>query len=49
VFADKTLVELAKQHPTSLAEMRRVPGIGPAKIEKYGDAFLAVLFGEKSG
>jgi superfamily II DNA helicase RecQ len=43
VFADKTLVELAKQHPTSLAEMRRVPGIGPAKIEKYGDAFLEIL------
>ncbi|MBW3572574.1 MAG: RecQ family ATP-dependent DNA helicase [Gemmatimonadetes bacterium] len=43
VFADKTLVELAKRHPTTLAEMRRVPGIGPAKIEKYGEAFLAVL------
>jgi ATP-dependent DNA helicase RecQ len=43
VFADKTLVELARQHPTTLAEMRRVPGIGPAKIEKYGDAFLEVL------
>ena len=43
VFADKTLVELAKRHPTTLAEMRRVPGIGPAKIEKYGEAFLEVL------
>ena len=43
VFADRTLVELAKRHPTNLAEMRKVPGIGPAKIEKYGDAFLEVL------
>ncbi|HEY0018353.1 MAG TPA: RecQ family ATP-dependent DNA helicase [Longimicrobium sp.] len=43
VFADKTLVELAKRHPTSKDEMRRVPGIGPAKIEKYGDAFLELL------
>ncbi|HEX6369206.1 MAG TPA: RecQ family ATP-dependent DNA helicase [Longimicrobium sp.] len=43
VFADKTLVELARRHPTSKAEMRAVPGIGPAKIEKYGDAFLEVL------
>jgi ATP-dependent DNA helicase RecQ len=43
VFADKTLVELAKRHPTNLAEMRKVPGIGPAKIEKYGEAFLEVL------
>jgi superfamily II DNA helicase RecQ len=43
VFADKTLVELARRHPTSLADMRRVPGIGPAKMEKYGEAFLEVL------
>ena len=43
VFADKTLVELAKRHPKTRAEMRAVPGIGPAKIEKYGDAFLRVL------
>jgi ATP-dependent DNA helicase RecQ len=43
VFADKTLVEMARRHPTSLAEMRQVPGIGPAKIEKYGDAFLEIL------
>lgn len=43
VFADKTLVELAKRHPTSLADMRKVPGIGPAKIEKYGEAFLEIL------
>jgi ATP-dependent DNA helicase RecQ len=43
VFADKTLVELAKRHPTTLAEMRRVPGVGPAKMEKYGEAFLDVL------
>ena len=43
VFADKTLVELAKRHPKTKAEMRAVPGIGPAKMEKYGDAFLDVL------
>lgn len=43
VFADKTLVELARRHPTSKDEMRRVPGIGPAKMEKYADAFLEVL------
>ncbi|HEX6039952.1 ATP-dependent DNA helicase RecQ [Longimicrobium sp.] len=43
VFADKTLVELAKRHPTTPAQMRQVPGIGPAKMEKYGEAFLEVL------
>ena len=48
IFADRTLVELAKRHPTNKVEMRRVPGIGPAKIEKYGDAFLEALRGEGS-
>jgi ATP-dependent DNA helicase RecQ len=43
VFADKTLVELARRHPTTAAQMRQVPGIGPAKMEKYGEAFLEVL------
>jgi ATP-dependent DNA helicase RecQ len=43
VFADKTLVELAKRHPTTASQMRQVPGIGPAKMEKYGEAFLEVL------
>jgi len=43
VFADRTLVELARRHPATKAAMREVPGVGPAKIEKYGDAFLEVL------
>jgi ATP-dependent DNA helicase RecQ len=43
VFADKTLVEIARRNPSSRAELRGVPGVGPAKIEKYGDAFLDVL------
>ena len=45
VFADKTLVELARRHPKSKPEMRQVPGVGPAKMQKYGDAFLQVLRG----
>lgn len=43
VFADKTLVELARRNPANRADMRKVPGIGPAKMEKYGDAFLEAL------
>ena len=29
--------------PRSLAALRRVKGMGPAKLEKYGDEILAVL------
>ncbi|HEX8693168.1 MAG TPA: ATP-dependent DNA helicase RecQ [Longimicrobium sp.] len=43
IFADKTLVELAKRRPRSPAEMRQVSGVGAAKLEKYGEAFLAAL------
>ncbi|HEX5726376.1 MAG TPA: ATP-dependent DNA helicase RecQ [Longimicrobiaceae bacterium] len=43
VFNDRTLVELARERPTTEPELLRVPGVGPAKAEKYGAAFLEVL------
>ncbi|CAN5207067.1 hypothetical protein BH20GEM2_BH20GEM2_00160 [soil metagenome] len=43
VFADRTLQELARRRPTSDAELLSVPGVGPAKLEKYGAEFLRLL------
>jgi ATP-dependent DNA helicase RecQ len=43
VFPDKTLVELARRRPGTEAELLAVPGVGPAKLEKYGDAFMEEL------
>src|SRR3954447_1466012 len=43
VFVDKTLIALARAHPTTENDMLRVSGVGPAKLEKYGEAFLRVL------
>jgi ATP-dependent DNA helicase RecQ len=43
VFADRTLVELARSRPTTEGAMLDVPGVGPAKLEKYGEKFLEVL------
>ncbi len=43
VFADRTLLELARQRPMSLREMAAIHGIGAAKLERYGEAFLEVL------
>ncbi len=43
IFHDKTLVELAAVRPASRAEMANVPGVGEAKLERYGPAFLAVI------
>ena len=43
VFSDKVLLELAARRPGNGAEMLEVPGVGPAKLEKYGQAFLELL------
>ena len=43
IFHDKTLIELAAARPASRAEMADVPGIGEAKLDRYGPAFLAVI------
>jgi DNA helicase-2/ATP-dependent DNA helicase PcrA len=43
VFNDRTLAELAARTPQTLAELAAVPGIGPAKLERYGPELLAQL------
>lgn len=43
IFHDKTLIELAMARPASRAEMATVPGVGEAKLDRYGPAFLAVI------
>ena len=43
VASDRTLRELAQLKPTDRTTMQLVHGIGPAKAERYGDGFLAVI------
>jgi DNA helicase-2/ATP-dependent DNA helicase PcrA len=43
VFDDKTLVAIAEALPATLDDLARVKGVGPAKLEQYGDAVLEVL------
>jgi DNA helicase II / ATP-dependent DNA helicase PcrA len=43
VFHNATLAEIAGRRPRDLAELGSVPGVGPAKLERYGDEVLAVL------
>jgi superfamily II DNA helicase RecQ len=45
VFNDATLRELADVRPSSAAELAGITGIGPAKLERYGDDVLAVVAG----
>jgi ATP-dependent DNA helicase RecQ len=43
VLHDATLTELAARRPGSAAELAAVKGLGPTKIERYGDELLDVL------
>ena len=43
VFNDRTLAELVARTPRTLAELAAVPGIGPAKLERYGSELLEQL------
>ncbi len=43
VFHDATLKEMVAAKPRSLAELARVPGVGEAKLEKYGAEMLSAL------
>jgi DNA helicase-2/ATP-dependent DNA helicase PcrA len=43
VFHNTTLEEIAGRRPRSLAELEAVPGVGPAKLERYGEDVLAAL------
>jgi DNA helicase-2/ATP-dependent DNA helicase PcrA len=45
VAHDSTLAAIAAARPTSLSALRRVKGMGPAKLEKYGDGILTALGG----
>ena len=43
IFHDSTLREIAARKPKNLNELRTVEGIGAVKLERYGEAMLAVL------
>jgi ATP-dependent DNA helicase RecQ len=43
VFHDTTLRAMATDRPRSLSDMRHLPGMGEAKLKRYGEAFLLVL------
>jgi DNA helicase II / ATP-dependent DNA helicase PcrA len=43
VFDDRTLEEIVRRAPASASELAAVPGIGPARLERYGAEVLAVL------
>jgi ATP-dependent DNA helicase RecQ len=43
VFHDATLREMAARRPLTLNQFAELPGVGRAKLERYGDQFIAAM------
>ncbi|NTU71865.1 MAG: DNA helicase RecQ [Coriobacteriia bacterium] len=43
VFADAALADMARRRPVNREEFLAVSGVGAAKLERYGDTFLAEI------
>ncbi|NNU49685.1 DNA helicase RecQ [Rhizobium sp. WYCCWR 11279] len=43
VFPDTTLIAFATEKPRSRKELLAISGVGQAKLERYGDAFLEII------
>jgi ATP-dependent DNA helicase RecQ len=49
IFHDATLREMVAQRPADREALLRVHGVGQAKVERYGDRFLAVMRAAEAG
>jgi DNA helicase-2/ATP-dependent DNA helicase PcrA len=45
VAPDSLLVEIAEQQPTSIPALRRVKGMGPSRLARYGEEMLEIVKG----
>jgi DNA helicase-2/ATP-dependent DNA helicase PcrA len=48
IFTDATLQLIAEHRPTDETGLRKISGVGPSKLAKYGDEVLALLGSEVS-
>lgn len=45
IFHDATLLAIADAVPRTLDELARIPGVGAAKLERYGRTVLEAVSG----
>jgi ribonuclease D len=43
IFGNQVLMDVAHHRPTTEEEMKRIKGMGPEKIGKYGDAIIEIV------
>jgi ATP-dependent DNA helicase RecQ len=48
VFPDKTLDAIVEARPRTAAELLELPGMGPARIEKFSSAILEIVSRQSS-
>jgi DNA helicase-2/ATP-dependent DNA helicase PcrA len=48
VFTDATLIAIAEQLPTDIDALGAIPGVGPAKLESYGQELLTMVSEKQS-
>ena len=49
IASDRTLRDIAQLRPDSLGTLELAHGIGPSKVERYGEQILAVVRETASG
>jgi DNA helicase-2/ATP-dependent DNA helicase PcrA len=43
VFPDRTIEEILRLQPSTLAELAQIPGLGPTRLQRFGDDLLVVV------
>ena len=43
VFSNETLLQIAANRPTTLAELEKIPAVGRWKAKTYGDSLFRLL------
>ena len=43
IFPDRTLREMARERPGTLADLAKISGVGPTRLERFGKQFIEVL------
>ena len=43
IFHDRTLEAMVARRPKTATEFAAIPGVGPAKLAEFGDAFIALI------
>ncbi len=43
IFSDMTLHEMCVYYPATISDMKRISGVGEAKLERYGNDFISAI------